>query len=138
MVVVRKIPGFERQRDGSFRAWLRRISVNQIRAHRTKKRRRLATGLDPTEGFLDQLADPKGELARKWDIEHDRHVCPKLLNIVQGDFQATTWEAFRLLTIEGISAAEVAQRTGQSVDAVVQAKSRILKRLRQEAGNLLD
>src|SRR5262245_10965659 len=33
MVVVREIPRFERQREGSFRAWLRQVTVNRVRTH---------------------------------------------------------------------------------------------------------
>ena len=85
----------------------------------------------------NSLADPNGELAREWDSDHDRHVFQKLLALVQPDFSAATWEAFRRFAIDGQSAARVAEELGLSVNAVVQAKSRVLKRLREEAGDLL-
>jgi DNA-directed RNA polymerase specialized sigma24 family protein len=46
VVVVREIPRFERQREGSFRAWLRQVTVNKIRSHRRKRNRRPIVGLD--------------------------------------------------------------------------------------------
>jgi RNA polymerase sigma-70 factor (ECF subfamily) len=60
-----------------------------------------------------------------------------LLAVVQPDVSATTWEAFRRFAVGGLPAATVAEETGLSVNAVLQAKSRILKRLREEAGDLL-
>ncbi|MFI5455390.1 MAG: RNA polymerase sigma factor [Isosphaerales bacterium] len=137
VVVIREIPRFQRRREGSFRAWLRQVTVNKVRTHRRKRHRRPAVGLDPADGFLDRLSDPNGDLAREWDMDHDRHVFEKLLAVVQPDFGPITWEAFRRFALDGLPAARVAGETGLSVNAVIQAKARILKRLRQEAGELL-
>jgi RNA polymerase sigma-70 factor, ECF subfamily len=137
VVVIREIPRFQRQREGSFRAWLRQVTVNKVRTHRRKLHRRPTVGRDAADGFLNSLADPNSELAREWDIEHDRHVFEKLLALVQPDFSASTWEAFRRFAVDGLPAARVAEETGLSVNAILQGKSRILKRLREEAGDLL-
>ncbi len=137
VVVIRELPRFSRQREGSFRAWLRQVTVNKVRTHRRRVHRRPAVGRDETEGFLKNLADPDGELAREWDRDHDRHVFQKLLAIVEPDFNATTWDAFRRFAVDGKAAASVAKELGLSVNAIVQAKSRVLKRLREEAGDLL-
>jgi RNA polymerase sigma-70 factor (ECF subfamily) len=137
VVVFREVPRFERRREGSFRAWLRQVTVNKVRSHRRRRRRMPAVGLDPVEGFLDRLADPDGDLAREWDREHDRHVTQRLLAVVQPDFSAATWEAFRRFALDGLPAARVAGELGMTENAVIRAKSRILKRLREEAGELL-
>ncbi|WP_435020891.1 RNA polymerase sigma factor [Tundrisphaera sp. TA3] len=136
-VLIREIPRFERRREGSFRAWLRQVTVNRVRSHRKVRHRRPIVGLDPAAGFLDQLAAPDGELAREWDLDHDRHVFGKLLAIVRPDFAPVTWEAFQRFALDGVPAARVAEELGLTENAVVQAKSRILKRLRGEAGDLL-
>jgi RNA polymerase sigma-70 factor (ECF subfamily) len=137
LVVVRELPRFERRREGSFRAWLRRVTVNRARGHCRRRRRLPAVGLDPALGFLDRLEAPDGDLAREWDRDHDHHVFERLLAIVQPDFQPATWEAFRRFALDGVPAARVAEESGLSENAVLQAKSRILKRLRAEAGELL-
>jgi RNA polymerase sigma-70 factor, ECF subfamily len=137
VVLCRELPRFERRREGSFRAWLRQVTVNRVRTHWRKRRRLPAVGLDAADGFLNSFADPNNDLAREWDQEHDKHVAQKLLALVQPEVSATTWTAFQRFAADGIPAARVAQELGLSENAVILAKSRILKRLRQEAGDLL-
>lgn len=137
IVVVRELPWFERRREGSFRAWLRQVTVNRLRTSRRQQRRGRASDMEDAQRFLDGLADPHSELSRQWDIEYERHVFQKLLEIVRPDFSARTWQAFQRFAIEQRSAAEVAAELGLSENAVLQAKSRILRRLREEAGELL-
>jgi RNA polymerase sigma-70 factor (ECF subfamily) len=137
VVLVREIAHFERQREGSFRAWLRKITVNKVRTHRRQQHRRRVVGQDAADGFLDQLEDPSSDLARELDLDHDRHVFRKMLAIIQPDFSPTTWEAFRRFALDGLPAARVAAELELSVNAVIQAKARILRRLREEAGELL-
>ncbi len=137
LVVIRELPGFERRREGSFRAWLRTITANKARTYCKGRDRRRTVGMDRTETFLEQMADPDSDLAREWDREHDEHVIRKLLAAVQSDFNPTTWEAFRRLSLDGLPAARVAEELGMPENAVLLAKSRVVRRLRQEAGDLL-
>ena len=137
VVVVRQLPQFERRQEGSFRAWLRTITANKARNHCKQRDRRPTIGMDQAEGFLEQMADPESDLAREWDREHDEHVVQKLLAAVKGDFSPTTWEAFRRLALDGLPAARVAEELGMPENAVLLAKSRVIRRLRQEAGDLL-
>jgi RNA polymerase sigma-70 factor (ECF subfamily) len=73
----------------------------------------------------------------KWDRDHDNHVVQKLLAVVQPDFNPTTWEAFQRFGVDSIPAGWMAEELGLSENAVILAKSRVLKRLREEAGDLL-
>ena len=136
VVMVRELPRFERQREGSFRAWLRQVTVNKVRTLRKQLGRKPVAGVDLTDGFLDRLAEPNSELARVGPGPRPARL-PEALAIVQPDFQANTWEAFRRFAIDGHPAAEVAAELGLNVNSVLQAKSRILRRLREEAGELL-
>jgi RNA polymerase sigma-70 factor (ECF subfamily) len=138
VVLIRELPSFERRRDGAFRAWLRQVTVNRIRAFWRARRRRPTGARAEADKLLAQLEDPTSDLSRQWDREHDRHVFQKLLQVVQPDFQPHTWHAFTRFALDGLPAAEVAREQGMSEGAVVQAKFRILKRLREEAGELLD
>ncbi len=140
LVVYREVGGFERRREGSLRAWLRTIAVNRIRGYYRDRRRRPAPcppGEDPAEDFLARLADPAGDLSRQWDEDHDRHVFGRLLGLVRADFADQTWEAFRRFALEGRPAGAVAAELGVSENAVLLAKSRVLRRLKDEAARLL-
>jgi RNA polymerase sigma-70 factor (ECF subfamily) len=137
LVVLRELPRFERRRDGSFRAWLRNIAVNKARNFSKQRDRRRTVGLDLTDGFLDKMANPESDLAREWDREHDEHVVQKILAVVQPDFNPITWEAFQRFALNDIPAARVAEELGLTENAVLLAKSRVIRRLREEAGDLL-
>jgi RNA polymerase sigma-70 factor (ECF subfamily) len=58
--------------------------------------------------------------------------------LIRGDFEDRTWQAFHRAAVEGQPAAALAAELGMSVDAVYQAKARVLRRLREELGNLID
>jgi RNA polymerase sigma-70 factor, ECF subfamily len=138
-VVVRKLAGFERERTGSFRRWLRSVTVNCLR-ERCRAGRRQPAGTGGT-GFLqvlDQLEDPASELSRQWDREHDRHVTQRLLEHLKPRFEATTWKAFQRVALDGLPAAQAAAELGLSVNAVFIARSRVMTLLRQEGKGLLD
>jgi RNA polymerase sigma-70 factor (ECF subfamily) len=139
VVLFRELPSFERRRLGSFRAWLKQIAVNRVRTFWKAKRNRRSARFDSdSDQFISQLEDPKSELSRQWDRDHDEHLFKKLVAIVQPDFEKGTWLAFTRFALDGQSAADVAKELDMSESAVVQAKARVLKRLREEAGEFMD
>ena len=111
--------------------------MNKVRTHLKERNRRAGARQDLTDQFLDRLEAPNGDLAQEWDKEHDRYLLEKLLTIVQPDFDPMTWNAFRRFAIDGLPAARVSEELDLTEGGVLQAKSRILRRLRQEAGDLL-
>jgi RNA polymerase sigma-70 factor (ECF subfamily) len=138
-VLVRELPDFQRQRHGSFRKWLRTITVHRLAAfYRSRKNRPLALGCPLESSPLMQLADPNSELGSQWDREHDRYVLHRLMELIAPLFEPTTLAAFRRVAVEGIAPARVAEELGLSLNAVLIAKSRVLARLRQEAKGLID
>jgi RNA polymerase sigma-70 factor (ECF subfamily) len=139
-VLVRELPGFRRQRTGSFRRWLRQVTSNQVQAFRRRERRRPRALGEPDDDPLAQLSDPNSELSRLWDREHDRHVLRRLLEFLESDsqFAPSTLAAFRLVVFDEVKPAVAAAELGLTVNAVLLAKSRVLKRLRRESGGLLD
>ena len=138
VVLFRELQSFERRRDGAFRAWLRQITVNRIRAFSKARHKQPLVGLEGGDQLLSQLEDANSDVARQWDLDHDQHVFQRLLAIVRPDFQPATWQAFTRFALDGLPAGSVAKELGMSESAVVQSKFRILKRLREEAGELLD
>jgi RNA polymerase sigma-70 factor (ECF subfamily) len=137
-VLLRELPQFEHnRRPGAFRCWLRTITANRLRAFWKDRARWQAGGVD-LERQLDELADPDSALSRLWDREHDELVLRRLLELTEPEFTPTAWLAFRRLALEGRPPAEVARELGTTVNAVLLAKSRVLRRLRQEARGLVD
>jgi RNA polymerase sigma-70 factor (ECF subfamily) len=138
LVLLRELPSFERRRHGSFRTWLRKITINRIRAYWQERRRRPIAGVPDNWKLLDQLEDSASGLSKQWDEEHDRHISTQLLRMVEPDFEPRTWQAFTRFALEGSSAAQTARELGMTEGAVLQAKFRVLRRLREEAAELLD
>lgn len=139
-IVVRKVPVFEHNgRTGAFRTWLRTITARCLKDfHRARRLRPAGPGGTDFQMLLAEMADPDSAASRLWDREHDLHVTRCLLARIRPDFSDQTWQAFARHVCEEIPAAEAARELGITVNAVFIAKSRILARLRQEAGNLLD
>jgi RNA polymerase sigma-70 factor, ECF subfamily len=138
LIAMRELPSFERRREGSFRAWLRQIVVNQSRNYLRQRGRRPIAGIAEMEGFINQLEAPTSDLAKEWDRQHDRHVFRRLLSIVQRDFAESTWQAFEKFAVQGLSLESVAADLGLTENAVLLAKSHVLRRLRDEAAGLID
>jgi RNA polymerase sigma-70 factor, ECF subfamily len=138
-VLVRELPRFERRRAGSFRAWLRTVTVNRVSQWWRQRQARPAAagGTDAAYG-LAQLEDPHSALSRQWDVEHDRHVAQRLLDLLEPEFSAHSWKAFRRQAVDGVPAADVAAELSTTVNAVLVAKSKVLSRLREEAQGLID
>ena len=134
-VVVEKLPEFRHSgRPGAFRAWLRGICVNRVRMFwRTRP-----PSVPDSEEALRQLEDPDSDLSREWNAEHDSHVVRSLLRVMEQEFEPATLRVFRMLALENRPAPDVAAELGMSVAAVWGAKSRVLRRLREEGEGLLD
>jgi RNA polymerase sigma-70 factor (ECF subfamily) len=139
-VVVRELPRFRiGRRPGSFRRWLRTVTVHRLRDFwRSRRYRPLAPGGDDFQELLEQLEAPDSGLGRLWDLEHQRHVARRLLDAIRADFTPTTWQAFRRVVTDGVRPADAAAELGLSVNAVLLAKSHVLRRLREEGRGLLD
>jgi RNA polymerase sigma-70 factor (ECF subfamily) len=139
VVVIRRISAFEWRGPGAFRGWLRTILAHEVRDYfRGQKYRPSATGDSDVMRCLNELESPDSALSQVWDREHDDHVAAALMRRVQGDFAPATWQAFQRHVLEGEPAARVAAELGLSLNSVLLAKSRVLKRLRQEAAGLIE
>lgn len=139
-IVVRKLPDFRREpRPGAFRCWLRTIAGNCLRDFwRRRKGSPNGVGGDEMLAQLAELAAPDSGVSRQWDQEHDLYVTRGLLELIRPEFEEQTWKVFERFAVDGLSAGEVASELGISQNAVFIAKSRILRRLRQEGRGLID
>ena len=135
LVVVREISAFDHSgRKGAFRSWLRTITVHRVRNYwRSKQRLPNQAALD----VLEQLEDPGSDLARRWDQEHDEFILRRIMELLEPEFSPAAWLAFHRQTVDGLTASQTAAEMGVSANAVLIAKSRVLRRLRQEAAGLI-
>ena len=60
------------------------------------------------------------------------------MELLQAEFEPRTWQAFWKIVVEEKAPADVAAELGMSKGAVYVAKSRVLKRLREEFAGLLE
>jgi RNA polymerase sigma-70 factor (ECF subfamily) len=136
LVLAREIGRFEHNgRPGAFRFWVRSIVANRLRGYWRSRQAGPVNGLGE---WLDQLEDPDSELGRAWDREHDASIVQRLLELIEPEFAPSTWQGFRLVVLEERPVSEVAERLGLTSNAVLIAKSRVLRRLRQEGQGLID
>jgi RNA polymerase sigma factor (sigma-70 family) len=118
--------------QGTFRGWLFTITRNKVFNFLSARRiRPQGSGDTTTNRLLDSHPDTS-DGADTWEIEYQRRVASLAMDRVKAEFQANTWEAFRLTAIDGIPAADVAKQVGMSPGAVYVAKSRVLARLKLE------
>ncbi len=132
--LVEKMPTFVYDKQKSFRAWLRVLTLNKWR---DRVKGKVPVALDPAATPLAGLAaaDPAEALA---EAEYRGHVARRALRLMRSDFRHETWTACWMTAVEGRPAAEVAAELGLTVGAVYAANCRVLGRLRQELAGLLD
>ncbi len=132
-LLVQKLPGFAYDPRQRFRGWLWTLTLNQWRAGLRRKVLPMDAGTD----LLTEVAVPQG-VDGVDEAEYRQYIVGRVLGLMQSEFEENTWRAFWETVAEDRSPAEVADQLGVSVAAVYAAKSRVLRRLRQELHLLLD
>ena len=133
--LFKAIDGFEYDaRKGRFRGYLRSAVVHAL-GRRTSKQAREHAGFDP--GVLDCLAAERdASTDGQWDREWRLHRLRWALRSVAGEFEEKTLRAFQAHALGGLSVDETAETLGLSKASVYQAKSRVLKRLKERLDSL--
>ncbi|MBM4073980.1 MAG: sigma-70 family RNA polymerase sigma factor [Planctomycetes bacterium] len=141
LAVATHIGGFRKRQPGdTFRGWLRTITSNKVLDH-FRRRQRHPGGVGGSEALdrLTLLPAPlsidEGSIA---EVQAERGLFHRALELVRGEFEPHTWQAFWKTAVEGRMANDVAADLGMSAGAVRVAKSRVLHRLREELRDLLE
>jgi RNA polymerase sigma factor (sigma-70 family) len=121
---------------GSFRGWLGRVARNLVINWLKHQGRRLAP-----VGGSDMLAmlhaiPAAGPETVDFDRELRRALFQRAADIVRGDVQTSTWQAFWETSVVGAAPADVAKKLGMAVGAVRVAKCRVLARLKTVVSEL--
>jgi RNA polymerase sigma factor (sigma-70 family) len=138
--VVANLPQFQHNgRVGAFRSWLRTITVNSVRQKfRADRKRSDSPGGRALVTSLGEWEDPESHLSQLWDRAHDAHVLRTLLTWAEPEFETKTWQAFRRQVLDETQPRSVAAELDMTVNAVLIAKSRVMKRLRELSRGLID
>jgi RNA polymerase sigma-70 factor (ECF subfamily) len=129
------LEGFRRDREGdSFRGWLRGVARHKALS---LLRRPGARGSGGTDFYRRSLLIPDPGPSPAVDEEEGQLVgslYQDALRLVRGEFEGRTWQAFWRAAVEGQSPAVIASDLGVTPAAVRQAKSRVLRRLKDVLG----
>ena len=139
--VAAKIGQFRRERPtDTFRGWLWTIVRSKIADYyRRQNKQPPSPGGSSAHERLERLPAPEEQ-------EPDEASAPETpgslyrrgLALIQSEFTGQTWRAFWRVAVDNCEAADVADELKMSVNAVYLAKSRVLRRLREELGELFD
>jgi RNA polymerase sigma-70 factor (ECF subfamily) len=135
--VWRHIQTFRRDRPGdTFRGWLRTIVRHKIVDHR-RRRLEVLRGKNDSDA-LTYEQPPLPEPEDNPDEAESSLLCRRALALIQSEFEEKTWRAFEAVVMNDQKPADAAAALHMSVNAVYLARSRILKRLREEFEDLMD
>ncbi len=132
--VARSIGTFEYEPvRGRFRDWLGTVTRHKItRYFESKGRENSAIGHDKSAQLEASAEDPE------WTANLHARILEVALVRIRVGFEPSTWNAFERIWCVGLPAPEVARTLGMTIDAVYAAKSRVLRRLREEVLLLAD
>lgn len=127
-----------RTNGGGFRAWLWMITRNKIiDTRRVTERQALASGGSSAQRQFNQIPDANlSEDDPTEPIELNK-VLHRAMDQVRDEFESKTWQAFWRTTIDGISTAVVAEELSLTPATIRQHRSRILRRLRRQLGDMI-
>jgi RNA polymerase sigma-70 factor (ECF subfamily) len=138
--VWRAIGGFRRDRAAdSFRGWLWTITRNKVMDHfRACSLEPAARGGTAAQLRMEQVDSPGPPsttvyLAGKGEPVN---LVQRALAAIKDDFSARVWKAFVMTTLQDCNPAQASDELGMTPNAVRQAKFRVLRRLREELGEL--
>jgi RNA polymerase sigma-70 factor (ECF subfamily) len=129
-----KLPAFRYDPHKSFRSWLGTVVHNKWC---DLLRRRRDARLEVGDGKPVDLPQPDCTSALE-EKEYHQYLLGRALQLLQSEFQENHWKACWEQLVHGRSAAEVAGELNITLNVALLAKSRGLRRLRQEMQGLLD
>jgi RNA polymerase sigma-70 factor (ECF subfamily) len=123
-------------RGRSFRGWLKTLTDHAC-SDLLRARRRPGAGTgDSQAAELLQTVTARADLAQRLDEEYDRELLEEAMARVRRRVEARTWDAFRLLALEGRSGAEAAAALGLKVATAFVARSKVQKLIQAELRQL--
>lgn len=141
LATATSLKSFRHDRPGdTFRGWLRGVAHNMIALHfRNGQKVRRAEGGSAAFEEIGQLAaadSATDNLNGEDDPGEIRELYRRAIDLVRHEFEDKTFQMFWEVTVANRSPSDVAAQFQVTSAAVHKAKSRFLRRLRQEIGDL--
>lgn len=128
--LVVHIGAFRRVRENdTFRGWLWTITRSKVHDHFRRR------GHEAGVPLLEIPAPEAPEATDPEETEAMRRLFLRGLDLIRGEFEERTWQAFWRTAVEGMAPRDVAVEMSMTSGAVRVAKSRVLQRLREELGD---
>jgi RNA polymerase sigma-70 factor (ECF subfamily) len=138
--VAEGIGSFHKDRPSDrFRGWLRTIVRNKQADHfRRQGTQPAAAGGSEAYRRLQEIEGRTTPAEDREELDALQQLRLRALELIRCEFEDRTWQAFWRVTAEGQTAKDVAMDLGVTASAVRLAKSRVLRRLRDEMEGLED
>lgn len=119
-----------------FRHWLRRVARNAIVSAFSRQPKDAAAGGSEILNLLAEQPEIETDVEQELATEAMREHYLRAARVVKTDVDPDTWRAFELTVVRGQSCDEAAALLGKSVGAVYAARSRVMRRLREQVQRL--
>jgi RNA polymerase sigma-70 factor (ECF subfamily) len=137
LAVALSVESFTPSERGTFRGWLYTITRHKVLDHfRRRRRRDVAAGGTAAQLHLAELPAQWSDESNDATKSESRQLFRRALERIRSEFERRTWAAFWQTVVDGQDTRTVAAELGISANAVRQYKSRVLRRLRQELGDV--
>lgn len=123
-------------RRGSFRRWLKRVSVNLALKGLKKRRRQPQHAVDPE--LLDGLPGDEPLLSNEIDAAERAHLVERAKVYIRKEFRPQGWEVFRRVYENHEDPSEVARELGITRNVVHIYGCRIIARLKAVVRDYID
>jgi RNA polymerase sigma factor (sigma-70 family) len=133
--LVQKIRAFAYDPSRSFRGWLKTVAHHAWRDFEGSRHARRGRADRHVHDLILTL-EAREDLAKKLEEAFDLELVEVAKLRVRLRVAPHTWEAFRLIALDGLPVAEVAVRVHLQVAMVYVAKSKVQKMLQEEIGKL--
>ncbi|MBP87225.1 MAG: RNA polymerase subunit sigma-70 [Planctomycetaceae bacterium] len=137
--VATNMSGFRKELpQDTFRGWLRTITRNKMLDHHRRPGRqpKAAGGTEAARRLAQFTTDSSIDSSADAPV-HDA-LFYRALELIRKNFHDRTWQAFWRVVVDGQSPKDVAEELSMRPGTVRVAKSRVLQRLRQELGDLVE
>jgi RNA polymerase sigma-70 factor (ECF subfamily) len=134
--LAQKLRAFAYDPSRSFRGWLKTLAHHAWRDFVDSPRRARAAAGDRQVWELMQTLEAREDLIQKLQEAFDHELLEAAKVRVRLRVAPHTWEAFRLVALEGLPVAEVAAAVQMQVAMVYVAKGKVQKMLQEEIHKL--